>query len=61
MVALYVLTFLVFAVFEIGAHTRYGEIFPATIQRGNAVTVTGNKPPIPVQCGLHGKLVMFKS
>ncbi len=41
MVALYVLPFLVLAVFEIGAHTRYGEIFPATIQRGNAVIVTG--------------------
>ena len=36
MVAFHVLLFLVFAVFQIGAHTRYGEILPAAIQRGNA-------------------------
>ena len=59
-VALYVLPFLVLAVFEIGAHTRYGEIFPAAIQRGNAVIVTGEKPPIFIKGGLHGKLVMLK-
>ena len=59
-VALYVLPFLVLAVFQIGAHTRYGKIFITTIQRGNAVIVTGDKPPVFVQCGLHGKLVMLK-
>ena len=58
--ALYVLPFLVLAVFEIGAHTRYGEILAAAIQRGNAVIVTGDKPPVFIQCGLHGKLVMLK-
>ena len=31
MVALYVLPFLVLAVFQIGAHTRYGKIFITTI------------------------------
>ena len=61
MVALYVLPLLVLAVFQIGAHTRYGKIFITTIQRGNAVIITENKPPVPVQCGLHGKLVMLKS
>ncbi len=59
-VALYVLPFLVLAVFEIRTHTRYGEIFLTAIQRGNAVIVTENKPPVSVQCGLHGKLVMLK-
>ena len=59
-VALYVLPFLVLAVFEIGAHTRYGKILPVTIQRGNAVIVTGDKPPIFIKGGLHGKLVMLK-
>jgi hypothetical protein len=60
MVALYVLPFLVLAIFQIGAHTRYGEIFPATIQRGNAVVLTENKPPVFIKGGLHGKFVMFK-
>ena len=60
MVAFHVLPFLVLAVFQIGAHTRYGEIFPAAIQRGNAVIVTGEKPPIFIKGGLHGKLVMLK-
>jgi hypothetical protein len=59
-VALYVLPFLVLAVFEIGAHTRYGEILAAAIQRGNAVIVTGDKPPVFIKGGLHGKLVMLK-
>ena len=60
-VALYVLPLLVLAVFQIGAHTRYGEIFPVTIKGSYAVIVTGNKPPVPVQCGLHGKFIMLKS
>ena len=45
-VALYVLLLLVLAVFQIGTHTRYGKIFITAIQRGNAVIVTDNKPPI---------------
>ena len=60
MVALYVLPFLVLAVFQIGAHTRYGEIFITTIQRGNEVACPRNYLPVSVQCGLHGKLVMLK-
>ena len=60
MVALYVLPFLVLAVFHIGAHTGDCKIFLTAIQRGNAVIVTDNKPPVPVQCGFHGKLVMLK-
>ena len=59
-VALYVLPFLVLAVFQIGAHTGDCKIFITAIQRGNAVIVTENKPPVSVQCGLHGKLVMLK-
>ena len=59
-VALYVLPLLVLAVFEIGAHTGDCKIFITAIQRGNAVIVTENKPPVSVQCGFHGKLVMLK-
>ena len=59
-VALYVLPFLVLAVFEIRTHTGDCKIFLTAIQRGNAVIVTENKPPVSVQCGLHGKLVMLK-
>ena len=59
-VALYVLPLLVFPIVEIGAHTRYGEILPAAIQRGNAVIITGDKPPVFIKGGLHGKLVMLK-
>ena len=60
MVALYVLPFLVLAVSEIGTHTGDCKIFLTAIQRGNAVIITENKPPVSVQCGLHGKLVMLK-
>ena len=60
MVAFHVLPLLIFSVFQIGAHTRYGEIFITTIQRGNAVIVTGEKPPIFIKRGLHGKFVMLK-
>ena len=60
-VALYVLPFLVLAVFQIGAHTGDCKIFITTIQRGNAVIVTGEKPPIFIKSGLHGKFVMLKS
>ena len=60
MVALYVLPFLVLSVFQIGAHTRYGEILPAAIQRGNEIARPRNYLPVSVQCGLHGKLVMLK-
>ena len=59
-VALYVLPFLVLAIMEIRAHTGDCKIFITAIQRGNAVIVTGDKPPVSVQCGLHGKFVMLK-
>ena len=61
MVALYVLPFLVLAVFQIGAHTSYGEIFPAAIQRGNEIACPRNNLPVFIKSGLHGKLVMLKS
>ena len=54
------MTSLVLAVFQIGAHTRYGEIFITAIKGSYTVIVTENKPPVPVQRGLHGKLVMLK-
>ena len=60
-VALYVLFSLVLAVFEVGAHTRYGEILPAAIKGRYTVIVTGDKPPVFIKGGLHGKLVMLKS
>ena len=60
-VAFHALPLLVLAVFEIGTHTGDCKIFITAIQRGNAVIVTGNKPPIFIKGGLHGKLVMLKS
>ena len=59
-VALYVLPLLVLAVFQIGAHTGDCKIFLTAIKGRYAVIVTENKPPVSVQCGLHGKLVMLK-
>ena len=59
-VALYVLPLLVLAVFQIGAHTRYGEIFPAAIQRGNEIACPRNNLPVFIKSGLHSKLVMLK-
>ena len=61
MVAFHVLPLLVLAIFQIGAHTRYGEIFITTIQRGNELACPRNNLTVSVQCGLHGKLVMLKS
>ena len=60
MVALYVLPLLVLAVFQIGAHTRYGEIFLTAIQRGNEITCPRNNLPVFIKRWLHGKLVMLK-
>ena len=58
--ALYVLPPLVFAIAEIGPHTGHGEVLPAAIQRRNAVVLAGDKPPMLVQDGLAGELVMLK-
>ena len=60
MVALDVLALLVFAIAEIGAHTGNRKIFLAAVQRGNAVILSRYKPPICVQHGLHGELVVCK-
>ena len=51
---------LVFSIAEIGPHTGYGEVLLAAIQRRNAVVLTGDKPPVLVQDGLAGELVMLK-
>ena len=59
-VALDVLALLIFPVAEIGAHTGNSEIFLAAIQRGYAVVLPRHKPPLLVQRGLHGKLVVLK-
>ncbi len=59
MVALYVLPFLILAVFQIEAHTSYGEIFIITaIQRGNEIVCPRNNLPVFIKSGLHGKLIM---
>ncbi len=60
MVALYVLPLLVLAVFQIGAHTRYGKIFITAIQRGNEIACPRNNLPVFIKSGLHSKLVMLK-
>ena len=60
MVALNVLALLILAIAEVGAHTGNGKIFFAAVQRGNAVILSRYKPPLLVQRGLHGKLVVRK-
>ena len=59
-VALYVLFLLIFSIAEVGAHTGNRKIFLAAVQRGNAVILSRHKPPVRVQCGLHGELVVRK-
>ena len=50
----------VLPVAEIGAHTGNGKIFVAAVQCGHPVVLAGDKPPLFVKGGLHGKLVMLK-
>ena len=59
-VAFHVLPPLVFPIAEIGPHTGHGEVLPAAIQRRNAVVLAGNKPPLLVQDGPAGELVMLE-
>ncbi len=44
-VGFHIFPLLVFAIAEIGAHTGYSKIFPAAVQSGKAVALTGDKPP----------------
>ena len=60
MMALDVLALLILAIAEVGAHTGNRKIFLAAVQRGNAVILSRYKPPVCVQRGLHGKLVVRK-
>ena len=59
-VAFHILPLLVFAIAEIGAHTGNGKIFLAAVQRSYAVILAGDKPPVFIKSGAHGKLVMLK-
>ena len=60
-VGLHIFPLLVLAIAEIGAQTGNSKIFFAAVQRGKAVALTGNKPPVFIKGGFHGKLVMLKS
>ena len=60
MMALDVLALLIFAIAEVGAHTGNRKIILAAVQRGNAVILSRHKPPVCVQRGLHGELVVCK-
>ena len=60
MVAFHILPLLVFPIAEVGPHTGHGEVLPAAIQRRNAVVLAGDKPPVFVQDGFAGELVMLK-
>ena len=60
MMALDVLALLIFAIAEVGAHTCNRKIFLPAVQGGNAVILSRHKPPVCVQCGLHGELVVRK-
>ena len=59
-VALYIFLFLIFAIPQIGAHTGDCKIFFAAVHCGNAVVLPRHKPPLLVQRGLHGELIVFK-
>ena len=58
--AFHIFPLLVFSIAEIGPHTGHGEVLPAAIQRRNAVVLAGDKPPLLVQDGPAGELVMLK-
>lgn len=58
--AFHILPLLVLAIAEIGPHTGHGKVLPAAIQRRNAVVLAGDKPPVLVQDGPAGELVMLK-
>ena len=60
MMAFDILALLIHAIAEVGAHTGNCKIFLAAVQRGNTVILSRHKPPVCVQRGLHGKLVMCK-
>ena len=60
MVALDVLALLILAIAEVGTHTGNREIILAAVQGGNAVILSRHKPPVCVQRGLHGELVVCK-
>ena len=55
-----ILALLILAIAEVGEHTGNCKIFLAAVQRGNAVILSRHKPPVGVQRGLHGELVMCK-
>ena len=59
-VAFHIVPLLVFAIAQIRAHTGNGKIFLAAVQRCYAVILAGDKPPIFIKGGAHGKLVMLK-
>ena len=59
-VAFHVLPPLVLSVAEVGPHTGHGEVLPAAVQRRNAVVLAGDKPPVFVQDGPAGELVMLE-
>ena len=59
-VALYVLFLLIFSIAEVGAHTGNCKIFLAAVQGGNTIILSRHEPPLLVQRGLHGKLVVRK-
>ena len=60
MMAFYIFSFLVLAVAEIGPHTGNSEVLPAAVEGGDAVVLAGDKPPVLIQDGPAGELVMLK-
>ena len=58
--ALDVLALLILAIAEVGAHTGNRKIFLTAVQGGNTVILSRHKPPVRVQRGLHGELVVCK-
>ena len=58
--AFYIFPFLVFAVTEVGSQAGNSEVLSVTVEGGNAVVLAGDKPPVFVQNGLAGVLVMLE-
>ena len=58
--AFHILPPLVLPIAEVSPHTGHGEVLAVTVEGGEAVVLTGGKPPVLVQDGLTAELVMFK-
>ena len=59
-VAFHIAPIQVLAILQIRSHAGNGKILALTVERGNAVILSWNEPPIFIQNGLHGELIMLE-